>query len=418
MIAYGTDLRPTDGTPFGRMLASRVTRLATSTEQEPARPAAEPRVKLELVPAHAASVERIWRELEARAKPSYFLTWGWMENWLACLPRRDAPELAVVRRGGRPVAACFLGRRKLRRHGIVRSRALFMNATGLDAYDEICLEHNGLLADAGPLIADGSASLATLVAALPGRWDELYVPAADEGVLRAIEQAPPPGTRVRIDREVANFHVDLEKVRASSGGYVALLGSSTRAQLRKAQRQAGDVTFEVAADATQALDIYEEMVELHQASWRARGQPGAFADPWFDKFHRRLIEKRFSSGELQLLRLRTSAMTIGCLYNFVAAGRVLFYQCGFGTPADKHVRPGYLCHAHAIEHCAKQGLAIYDMLGGDARYKKSLSTDETRLVWGRVQRKRLVFALEDRARAWIRKRRGTQAAVANVAEDD
>lgn len=387
--------------------------MAASSEHDAVPPAnlARQRVRLELVDARLPRVESIWRELEARVKPSYFLTWGWMENWLACLPRRELPQLAVISRGGKTIAACFLGRRRLRRHGLITSRALFVNTTGLEAYDELCLEHNRLL-------AEDASSLAALVQALPPTWDELYVPAADASVLAAIAKAPPPGTRVRIDREVANYHVDLEKVRASKDGYVALLGSSTRAQIRKAQRHAGDVTYEVATDAKQAREIYDEMVALHQRSWRDRGQPGAFADPWFDRFHRRLIEQRFSLGELQLVRLRAKDLTLGCLYNFVAAGRVLFYQCGFGTPADKHVRPGYLCHAHAIEHCAKQGLAIYDLLGGDARYKRSLATDETRLVWGRVQRKRLVFSLEDRAREWIRKRRAQQASLADKSEPE
>jgi ankyrin repeat protein len=47
------------------------------------------------------------------------------------------------------------------------------------------------------------------------------------------------------------------------------------------------------------------------------------------------------------------------------------------------------------------GHAIYDLLGGDARYKQSLATDESRLVWGRVQKRRPQFALEDLARAWL-----------------
>jgi CelD/BcsL family acetyltransferase involved in cellulose biosynthesis len=211
--------------------------------------------------------------------------------------------------------------------------------------------------------------------------------------------------RVLIDREVKNYQIDLDRVRASKDGYVPLLGSSTRAQMRKAQRAAGDVTFEVAADDRHALDIYEEMVALHQRSWRMRGHPGAFADPWFDRFHRRLIARRFRHGELQLIRVKNAELTIGCLYNFVAAGRVLFYQCGFGSPPDRHLRPGYLCHAHAIEHCAKQGHAIYDLLGGDARYKASLATDETSLVWARVQRRRLQFVVEDRLRQWVRRSR-------------
>lgn len=355
-------------------------------------------MKLELVDPYSPRVEATWRALETAAQPPYFLTWGWMENWLACLPKHEAPQLAVVERDGKPIAAAFIGKRRLRRHGFVPSRALYLNATGLADYDELCLEHNAVLS-----LPDSGTSLAAFVTLLPGDWDELFLPATDAETFATLASAPLPNMRARIDREVANFHIDLERVRTSKDGYIPLLGSSTRAQMRKAQRAAGDVSFEVATDERAALDIYDEMVTLHQRSWRMRGHPGAFADPWFDCFHRRLIAKRFRHGEIQLIRLRAGELTIGCLYNFVSAGRVLFYQCGFGSPADKHVRPGYLCHAAAIEHCAKQGLRIYDLLGGDARYKSSLATDQTRLVWGRVQRKRLQFELEDRARAWLKK---------------
>jgi CelD/BcsL family acetyltransferase involved in cellulose biosynthesis len=353
-------------------------------------------LKLELVDPYSPRVEATWCALEQQAKPVYFLTWAWMENWLACLPHAEAPQLAIFDHDGDPVAACFVAHRYLRRHGVVPSRARYVNATGVESYDELCLEHNALLS------IDQGASLATLVELLPGDWDEVYLPACDGEAFAALTAATLGGKlRVRVDRQVANYHIDLAKVRAQ--GYLPLLGSSTRAQVRKAQRAAGDVTFEVARDDREAIDIYEEMVLLHQRSWRLRGYPGAFLDPWFDLFHRRLIARRFRHGEIQLIRVRNKDLTIGCLYNFVAAGRVLFYQCGFGSPADRHIRPGYLCHAQAVEHCAKQGLAIYDLLGGNARYKQSLATDETQLIWGRVQRKRLQFQLEDRARAWLKR---------------
>jgi CelD/BcsL family acetyltransferase involved in cellulose biosynthesis len=356
-------------------------------------------LKLALVEPYSPRAEATWRALEEIAAPVYFLTWGWMENWLACLPREEAPQLAIVENSGLPVGACFLRRRWLRRHGLVPSRALFMNVTGLRGYDEITLEHNALLA------AHPGVSLGALVALLPDAWDELYLPACDAAAVASLASAPlGAGVHVRIDRDVANYHIDLAKVRAQ--GYIPLLGSSTRAQMRKAQRAAGDVTFEIARDDAEALAIYSELVELHQRSWRMRGFPGAFADPWFDGFHRRLIARRFRHGEIQLIRVRNREMTIGCLYNFISAGRVLFYQCGFGSPADRQLRPGYLCHALAIEHCAARGLDIYDLLGGDARYKQSLATDETRLLWARVQKKRLQFLLEDRAREWVKRRNG------------
>jgi CelD/BcsL family acetyltransferase involved in cellulose biosynthesis len=354
-------------------------------------------VKLELVDPFSPRVETIWRQLEDIAHPIYFLTWGWVENWLACLPQGEAPKLAVLVEGGKPVAACFLRRRRVMRHKVVPSRALYMNAVGDWAYDELCVEHNAML-------ATGGASIAQLIARLHKNWDELFLPALDAATYEALASAQlGDGLRVRIDRQVADYWVDLEKVRAK--GYLPLIGSSTRAQLRKAQRLAPDAKLEVAETRDEANDIYAELVVLHTRNWQQKGEPGAFADKWFDRFHRRLIARRFERGEIQLVRLRSSKETIGCLYNVVSSGRVLVYQTGINPDVDRALKPGFFTHLFAVEHCAKEGYASYDFLGGDAQYKKSLSTDETKIVWARVQKRNLRFALEDRAREWWREYR-------------
>lgn len=356
------------------------------------------RVSLETLSPYSSRAEETWRSLEAGARPTYFLTWAWIENWLACLPRDHAPRMVVVRDHDRPVAACFLAGRNLRRNAVVGSRALYLNSTGIRKYDALCVEHNGLLA------IDPGVSIATVAALLPDDWDELFLPALNQHAFMALAASPlPDWIRLRIDREVADGYIDLARVREH--GYVPLLGASTRAQIRRAERRAPDLVLEVARDLHHAMDIYAELVTLHQRSWTTRGQPGAFADPWFDGFHRRLITNRIAHGEILLTRLRAAGATLGCLYGLVAAGRVLFYQSGLATPTDGHIKPGYLSHARTIEHCAARGLEIYDLLGGDARYKQNLATDCARLVWGRVQRSRLRFYAEDLLRAWVRSRR-------------
>jgi CelD/BcsL family acetyltransferase involved in cellulose biosynthesis len=265
-------------------------------------------------------------------------------------------------------------------------------------YDNLLIEHNALLT------RDPSVSLATIIPLLSGTWDELYLPGLHRDAFHALATAQlSHAVRVCVDRDVADPYVDLERVRQQ--GYVSLLGASTRAQLRKAQRGAGELALDVAGDLHDAMDIYDEMVDLHQRSWIARGHPGAFAEPWFDHFHRRLIAQRFAHGEVLLTRLRADGTTLGCLYSFVSHGRALFYQGGLAEHADRHVKPGYLCHASTIEHCASRGLTEYDFLGGDARYKQNLATDESRLVWARVQRLRFRFVLEEHARAWVHARR-------------
>ncbi len=354
---------------------------------------------LEILDAHAPRVEAVWRSLEREASPPYFLSWGWMANWLACLPRAEAPQFAVLSLHGAPVAAFFLGRRRLVRHLVVRSQALFLNTTGRERWDELTIEHNGVLCAPGVHL-----SLAALLDALPGDWDEVALPALSRATFpgNALGDALPDHV-LRIDRESPSPFVDLAKVRASPGGYLALLSSGTRAQIRRAERGFGPLLLEAAVDVAQATSVYDEMVELHTRTWRSRGLRGAFADPWFDGFHRRLIAERFPHGELQLLRVRRSGgETVGCLYNLVAAGRVLFYQSGLAAFEDPHLKPGYVCHAAAVRHNAAAGHAAYDLLAGDARYKRSLATDEVPLVWARIQRPLARFEVEERLRRWRR----------------
>jgi hypothetical protein len=336
----------------------------------------------------------LWRELELRAKPAYFFTSGWIDTWLACLDSERAPDLVALFDGERPVAAFHLGSRTVVRHGVFASRARFLNETGDERFDDLCVEHNRVLADPSVRI-----SLADVLAAIPGAWDELYLSGIDgdgAGVdLRTCE----PGHVVRVDRRVEGPFVDLERVRAAHDGYPSLLHPNSRTQVRRAIRAFGPAQIEIATTAREAFDIYEELVRLHARHWNERGERGAFADPWIDRFHRRLIADRLPQGEIQLLRVRAGGETVGCLYNLVSHGRVLFYQGGLATFADPHRKAGYLCHALAIELAARAGHRAYDFLGGDARYKRSLATDATELVWARVQRPLARFAVEERLRA-------------------
>ena len=348
--------------------------------------------ELQRYAANDPDVEVVWRRLETDAGSSYFLSWAWIETWLACLPEAHRPALAVIRDRNAPVAAYFLGARSALRHGAFRSRGLYLNATGDARCDGLRVEHNGILRAPG-----SGVTLETMVDLMPGAWDELHLPAVDASAFPELNALTDrEDYRVRIDRSVSAPYVDLDLVRAVPGGYASVLSSSMRAQVRRTQRELGDLDIEIAADERHAFEIYDELVRLHARRWHLRGEPGAFGEPFFDQFHRRLIATRLRHGEIQLMRVRAHGKTVGCLYNLVHKDRVLFYQSGIATFDDPHVKPGYLCHAVAVEHNARAGHAVYDLLGGNARFMHSLSTAETRLLWLRVQRRRLQFTVEDR----------------------
>jgi CelD/BcsL family acetyltransferase involved in cellulose biosynthesis len=250
------------------------------------------------------------------------------------------------------------------------------------------------------MVHDGSPPpFHEILARLPGGWDELYLAAldADGPIARQLLDRDGP-LWMRIDRVPCPI-VDLAKVR-EAGDYTKMLGGSTRSQIRRSRKlygARGKLVLEVAASPAQALAFFDELVELHRRAWSDRGGPGAFL-PFVHTFHRRLIERRHAAGEVQLLRARAGDTTIGCLYNFVWQGNVLFYQSGLAYEADHKLKPGLVCHALAIEHDARAGHHWYDFLAGQSRYKQSLSTGARELVWVRLQQPRLRFALENAAR--------------------
>jgi CelD/BcsL family acetyltransferase involved in cellulose biosynthesis len=351
---------------------------------------------LELIDARDPHVERIWQRLEAFAQPSYFLSWGFIENWLAALPAEELPSLAVITHGGEPSAAFFLAQRRVRRNLLMTSNALYFNATGSPKHDELTIEHNGMLTAPG-----ASRSLAGVLDQLPDDWDELFLPALDRYAFDDLGAAPLDARyKVRIVREDTAPFVDLDAVRTVEGGYDALLPPSTRTQLQRSRSMLGGIDLEVAADDKQAMDIYGELLRLHARRWAARGLKGAFAEPWLERFHRDLILNRLPHGEIQLMRIRSGDTTLGCFYNFVYRGRVIFYQCGLATFDEPQLKTGYLCHAAAIEYNALAGHSFYDLLGGQAKYKENLATGMNRRVWLRVQRPLAKFSLEDGVKRW------------------
>ncbi len=142
-----------------------------------------------------------------------------------------------------------------------------------------------------------------------------------------------------------------------------------------------------AATAAEAHDWLDELATLHQATWKARGHPGAFANPFFGRFHHVLIDRGMPRGEIDLLRVTAGSRVVGLLYNFRYRGQALAYQGGFDyAGAGRHQKPGLTCHHQAIRLATIDGLNRYDMLAGEDRYKRSLAGDATALHWLEVGR--------------------------------
>lgn len=335
-------------------------------------------------------VEAEWRELEARAEAPFFRSW----TWVGCLAaeRFTDPFLARAVRRGRLVGLALFNR-----HGRRWHRRLALGESGDRRLDSPFVEHNGPLLAAG----EGRATEAAMIRAalaVPGIGG-LRLSGVNPSLIAAAREAGAvlPGLQERR----APF-VGLDALRSGGVAYLDALSANTRQQLRRSNRRyaaEGPLAIERAGDVPEALGWLEGLIALHGAAWRARGQPGAFAEPFMTRFHQALIAHGVPRGEVDLLRATAGSHTIGFLYNFRFRGHVCAYQSGFDYAVpDPHAKPGLTSHHLAIERALAAGDHSYDFLGGDDRYKRSLATDTAALVWAEAARPRSLIGLAARAR--------------------
>ncbi len=371
----------------------------------------KPDISLDLIDAwkDRQSARRIWQDLESCGNTCYFLSWGWIENWLFSLPEHARPAMAVVRRGDAELGAFFLGSARIRRHCVINSRGLHFNATGIPSYDRVWIVNNWLLCR-----QRGAFRLNDLLKCLPESWEELSLPGLDVREFpgnEALKDAYLP-YRVIIDRDTLSPYVDLAMVRARGGDYLPLLSPGARYQIRRARRlfeQSAPVQVEVARDLPGAVELFDQLVSLHEQNWTRKGKAGAFALDFHYRLHRRLIERRFPHGEIQLLKIASGGTVLAYLYNFVYRKQVYFYQSAIKYRQDNRLKPGFIAHAEAIAHNAAEGNDVYDFAGEGELYKKRLATHHKRLVWVRFQKPHIKFRIENKLKQKKQKIRSLMA---------
>ena len=356
-----------------------------------------------------------WLALESRAQASFFTSWAWIGVWLDTLPPSVQPRLLQARQGEQIVGlALVVDGPSRQRFGMHFCRTAFLHATGQPEYDILTVEHNDFLLDKEQADAVRAAMLGHWLAQLRGVTEVTLPGLAGSGWSAGVEQA---GARkvTREDWVRRSYAVDLPAVREAGGDFLKLISANSRSQIRRSMKEyarVGPLTLASATTVAQGLDWLDRLAALHQAHWVAQGEPGAFSNPFFTRFHRTLVERHLLDGGVQLLRIAVGEHDLGFLYSFVRAGRVYFYQSGleYGL-IEKHARPGLVAHVLAAQHNAALGHDVYDFMAGESRYKVNLATLDEQMTWTTLRTSAWRFELE----AALRRRRQRQAAGAAVA---
>ena len=348
-----------------------------------------------------AALSEDWRELEQRSDCVFFLSWKWIGAWLELSGVR--PVLLQGFDDGRLVCLGLLCMQANRRHGVLHSRGLFLNESGMVRHDIIAIEHNGFLLDrrfGDETIGAAMSYLMDLEDGHPllGTWDEIRfggVPASYESI------ALSRGLRRHTVNRRSTAVVDLDAIRDSGGAYLDSLSSNTRYQIRRSTRlyeARGPLRLERARDGAEALEYLEGLKRFHQPYWEARTGQGAFSYPFLVAFHQRLVTECEAGRDYELARISCGDQDIGYVYNLIRGRWIGFYLGGFRYESDNKMKPGMVCFALCLQAHLDQGMSAFDFLAGDQRYKSNLAELQPGLVWFDIQRPRLKLRLEDLAR--------------------
>ena len=332
----------------------------------------------------APSLAQLWRELEARSDCHFFLSWDWIGCWVAEIGQ--PVSVLIGRRAGQVVVLGVLVSSPRRGRLPLKIFGAELHNTGDPEKDVITIEYNGLLVarDVTDIAAEDAAirfllsdQTAAGRAAAP-RIDELHL----RNVVRTYAaDAPSSQGAGGLLRELAwskpSWQVDLDAIRASGCTYADTLSANTRQQIRRSMRlyeKQGKLTATRARDVPEALAFLDGLKALHQPYWIQRGEPGAFAYPFFERFQRRLIETCQPHGGVELIRVTRGDTVIGYLYNLIYRRQVYSYQSGFLFEDDPKLKPGLVSHCLCIEMHEREGNAVYDFMAGENRYKSNLGS--------------------------------------------
>ena len=328
-----------------------------------------------------SKLESDWKELEARATHSFYLSWLWIGTWLRHLPAGAQPHVLVARTSSKIVGLAIICRRRAWSFGPHARARWLLHETGDVRFDRLFIEYNNILAERSLADATRVACLEALAHHL--RYsDQLVLSGIDPDLeLAACRSAGRAGLLTEVKAEGTARWIDFAKVHQEGGNYRSTLGRNTRQAVGRAMRlyaERGPIEFRTMETTSEALAAFDVLAELHQERW---GHKGSFANPSFRRFHEDLIARGVPAGTVRMSRTLAGGQTIGVLYNFVHDGRVLNYQSGFLFERDGHLKPGLVSHVLAIEDSIGRGECGYDFLAGSAGHKPRLANAEHPMKW-------------------------------------
>lgn len=343
-------------------------------------------------PSDKHSVASKWQSLEHRANTNVFLSWQWIGNWLDLVT--DKLFLVEAYREDKLVGLGFFVEKNRKVFGCISVKQWWLHRTGIQQQDQIWVEYNDFL-------LDESCSVAVREQMVKAVSD--FDPSVKE-IIIGLSAAEKLDSFTRSFTKLNFLEVNevetcgyLASLSCSNGEYLNKnLSKNTRLQISRSKKilqSQGQLSFEVFTEPQKLIELYPKIASIHIDKWQATNEGSGFLNPVFDDFHKSIALNN-TNNMVQIAVLILNEVELGYLVNFVYNNKVYFYLSALQQNSDNKIKIGLTLHAEAMRYYAELGIESYDFLGGDARYKKSLSNKQYALEMKCFYRDEFILRLE------------------------
>jgi CelD/BcsL family acetyltransferase involved in cellulose biosynthesis len=349
------------------------------------------------------ALESEWDELlDASDQCAFFLRWMWLRLWWRTF-RPPASRLFLItcrdERGRLTGLAPFYIRER-RVAGLPGPREILFIGTGVFAHTS---ERLDVIARRG-WEPEVSRAVATCLSA-SNDWDRLRlgeIP-AKSSMLAYLFAALGPDARIEPCGGSRHIDTTLDWERCKSR-----FGSTIRRKALPHMRQlfeTHDCRFISIQRREELEPAMAELIELHQARWQSKGEPGAFALTGAEEFLMEAVRQSFDRGKLRLWLLKAEGEVIAALLAFVDNGVAHYYTTGFDARHAKK-SPGSAIMSLCVKECVEDPLIReVDLMGGNSPYKQSWSKLTRESVRVEVSRRSWRMNLYDAGEKLVQKTR-------------
>jgi CelD/BcsL family acetyltransferase involved in cellulose biosynthesis len=322
--------------------------------------------------------------LEQSDQRTFFLRWSWNWLWWSYFAPADSQLHIVCCRGRGGTLLGIAPFYTLSRQVLPGLRIRELALIGMSIHLKTS-EYVDLFAARGKEHAVGEAVAAALER--DGKWDQLSllrVPAESLVAGAFMQRMGSQGRSSVCDRA--------HQIDTSAGWqhYKQGLGRSMRRNVeyygrRLAKRHACE--FALAQTPDVLAPAIDDFVRLHQARWRAAGEPGIFSRPTVCEFVKAAIWQNLPQDRVRLWTLKLDGRVEAALLGFLDNGVLHYFQKGF-NPSFLDDDIGTAMLAHCIRACCDdEGIRVFDFMGGGAKYKAMWATHERATTLHEVRRR-------------------------------